>query len=234
MTKTLTNNRTQDNLLHLGSLFSKMLKQRFGKGPETCLVTIYDSRLTVFIRKYITPAEEVLIESNQYNLAYEFRNVVIAKVIDEFVEEAKVILGHPLHTYFCDWDYEKNTGVIVIDNGKSYEYSESMISTKLKGKLAEQIARVSSGVHKVPSSIDIIKLNQNMFAVECQETMLEVEKVLFRKDCMDILQERSREIKKSYVNQRELFELAFGRVIEGLFMTWDFKNDRSYIFFYLQ
>lgn len=208
-----------------------MHKQRFGKGPETCLVTVHANGLTVFIRNYITPAEEVLIEANKTNLAYEFRNTVIEKVINEFVEEATSLLHIPFTSYYCDWDYHKNSGLIVIDKNERIEVSSN---STLKTKLIEKINEVSSAVHKVPESIHMIKISHNMIAVECVGTILEIEKVLYNKGCTDILQEQAREIKKSYINKKHLFEKVFDRLVEGLFITWDYENDRNYIFFYLQ
>ncbi|WP_216830158.1 Na-translocating system protein MpsC family protein [Alkalihalobacterium elongatum] len=229
-----TSFRQQEDLLQLSSTLSKMLKQKFGKGPESCFVTNHSDGLTVYIRNFITPAEEVLIESNQMNLAYNFRHAVIERVFKEFSKEVVTTLGLTLTHYYNDWDYHNNTGIMLLKDVSREGFPEMASYSRLKSKLLEKISYISAELHKVPSDIRVIKLNQNMYAVECQETLLHIEKVLYKKNCMEILQERSREIKQSYINKRALFTEVFGRGVEAVFMTWDYENNCNYIFFYLQ
>ncbi|MEB1808203.1 MAG: DUF2294 domain-containing protein [Bacillaceae bacterium] len=229
-----TTYRQQEDLLQLSSTFSKMLKQKFGKGPESCFVTNQSNKLTIYIRNFITPAEEVLVESKQINLAYNFRYAVIERVFQEFKNEVETVLGLTFTSYHTDWDYDNNTGILMLENSSTNEQLETSSHSKLTTRLFKKMSSICSEVHKAPSSLKLIKLNPNMYLAECKGTMLQIEKVLFRKNCIEMLQERSIEIKKSYIIQRTSFEEVFGKEVEGLFMTWDYKNDRSYIFFYLQ
>ncbi|MGQ4667236.1 Na-translocating system protein MpsC family protein [Metabacillus halosaccharovorans] len=80
-----TNSYYQEDLLLLSSTLSKILKRRFGKGPEICSVTLHSNRIIAFIRKYITPAEEVLLKNDNVNLVYKFRSAVMEDVVDEFI-----------------------------------------------------------------------------------------------------------------------------------------------------
>ncbi len=224
----------QEDLLQLSSNLSKLLKRRFGKGPESCFVTLNSNRLAVYLRNYITPAEEVLIENKNVHLAKRFRSAVMDHVFLEFAPEASSILQITLDTFNHDWDYETNTGILLLEGKNSNKWVGSAFETSLKESLFEEIIRISAEVHKVPQSIEMIKLNQNIVAVESKGIMLQIENILVEKGHLDLLQEQTIEIKNIYLNQKSVFTKIFGRKVESIFISWDYKNDRSYIFFCLK
>ncbi|PGT82268.1 MULTISPECIES: Na-translocating system protein MpsC family protein [Bacillaceae] len=227
-------NYYQEDLLLLSSTLSKLLKQRFGKGPETCYVTLHSNRLVIFIKKYITPAEAVLLKNNNVSLLQKFRSAVMEEVFTEFGKEAHDCLGISFDSYYDDWNFKRNTGIMILENSGSKEWLETTVPPTIRENLFNGIISVSEEIYKVPSRVEIIRMNQNMYAVECREPLIQIEKVLYRKGHIELLQERSNDIKNSFIKQKEVFESIFTTVVEDIFMIWDYKNDRSYIFFYLQ
>ncbi|WP_246944144.1 Na-translocating system protein MpsC family protein [Bacillus pinisoli] len=224
--------KNQEDLLQLGSSLSRMLKQRFGKGPETCFVTLHSERLTIFVRNFITPAEEVLIERNQINLAYKFRNTVMEKVYQQFIEVAEKKLSLTFDVCISDWDYELNTGMILVE--RKSQPSDWSDAKPLVGRLLNLIQDISTENHKVPKSTRVMKINQNIVGIQFEGIMLQTEKVLFHKGYHDLLLEHSLQIKNSYKENKNYFEPVFGRNVEGIYMTWNYHSDQCYIFFYLQ
>ncbi|CAM3633384.1 Na-translocating system protein MpsC family protein [Marinicrinis lubricantis] len=223
----------QEDLIRLTSSLSKLLKQRFGKGPEKCFVTFYRNRLTVNIRNFVTSAEEVLIEHDQTSLALHFRSAVMDKVCKEFAQEACSVLGTSFDLYYNDWDYVMNSGILLMESKQAKEEAAEW-GCPITGPLFEQIRQLSSEGYKVPDRMDLIQLNQNTYAVNCEGILLQIEKELLKRGHLDILQDRFLEMKKKYMLERKAFAKIFGRDIEGLFMTWDIHQDQSYIFFCLE
>ncbi|MDZ5473680.1 Na-translocating system protein MpsC family protein [Bacillus sp. 31A1R] len=223
-----------EDLLLLSSTLSKMLKRSFGKGPETCFVTLHSNQLTVYLRNYITPAEEVLLEAGQSSLALDFRSKVMESVFLEFAKEAIDALGINLDHFYSDWDYDKNTGILLLEEESTIRELESKSDSLLKERLFERISQVSTQVHKMPNQLELVRINQNLILIECQGFMLQIEKLLFEKGHLDILQERSKEIKDLYLSNQSLFENILGRNVIGLFMLWDYHKDRFFIYFDLQ
>jgi uncharacterized protein YbcI len=224
-----TDSTYQEDLLQLSSTLSKLLKRRFGKGPETCFVNFHSNRLIVFVRNYITPSEEVLIKSDKMSLAYNFRSAVMGTVFKEFAQEASSILNVTFDSFYGDWDYDTNTGILLLGNENNDNWSNKATELHINRRLFEQIVKVGSEVHKAPNRLELIRVNQSIYVVECNGIMLQIEKVLFEKGHFDILQERSREIKKSYVQHKEVFSQIVGRRIDGFYMIWDYKTDRCYV-----
>ncbi|WP_175638086.1 Na-translocating system protein MpsC family protein [Metabacillus schmidteae] len=228
-----TNSYYQEDLLLLSSTLSKILKRRFGKGPEMCYVTLHSNRLIVFIRKYITPSEEVLLKKDYINLAYKFRSAVMEEVVDEFTKEVEKSLGIRLDSYFEDWNFSRNTGMMIFENSLSKDWAATAIQPALKEKLFEGLNLISYEIYKAPTSMEVIKINQNIYAVESRGTILKMEKILYKKGYLEILQEHSNDIKNAYFQQKEKFDSIFETKVEDLFLFWDYKDNRSYIFFYL-
>nr|WP_263323700.1 DUF2294 domain-containing protein [Neobacillus sp. Marseille-Q6967] len=219
----------QEELIHLSSTFSKLVKRRFGKGPETSYVVSKGTRLYIFMRNFITPAEEVLIENNELNLATTFRNTVINAVCVEFVAEVSKILGRTFDYFFHDWNYEMNTGLLLLEGSHSNE--EVKIDGLLEDNLFKLIKEVSTGFHKRPDSLKIVKFTSNMCVVESTGVLYGLKRLLYEQRNGDVLQQESREIKKGYLRHKELFQEVFSRRIEDLFIMWDYENDRNYLIF---
>jgi len=227
-------NASQENISLLTSALSKLMKLRFGKGPENCFISLRAGRLAVYLRNFITPAEEVLIGSGKINLMYQFRHAVMEKVYQEFAQEARSLMNLDLNAFQSDWDYDANTGFMLLENQNSRPPMPEEIDFHTRERLFERIIQLCSEVHKVPRKLALMKMDPNILIVECTGVMQHLENMLYRKGCWDLLYERSSEIKKVFFSQKDSFREIFGRVVDGLFLTWDYPRDRSYVFFYLK
>jgi len=223
------NKSTQENLLYLSSTFSKLLKRRFGKGPETCNMMSKGNRLYIYIRNYITPAEEVLLENNEVNLVHNFRSTVINAVIKEFIPEVSKVFGESIDYFFHDWNYHSNTGLILLENVPSKD--EVKIDRDFERTLFHLIDEVGTRYHKRPASLEIVKFTQNICAIETKDVLLPLESLAYEKGNLDMLLHQARGIKSGYLKKKSLFEDLFNRTIEDIFIVWDYQRNRNYLIF---
>ncbi|QOR67247.1 DUF2294 family protein [Cytobacillus suaedae] len=222
----------REDLAYLSSSLSKRLKQKFGKGPETCFASLKDDMLSIHIKKFITPAEEVLIESENNSLTLKFRSVIMQAILNDFISEVMSEYQIEIETAFHDWNYENNSGMILFKINQPVNI-EDEYPFFAGNRVIQTLQHVSSNIHKVPTNCKVIRLNANLYVIECQEIMLDIEKVLYKKGYEEILIERSKEIRNSYTQHIPLFEEALGRRIESLFIMWDYENDNGYVLFSL-
>ncbi|MBC5638280.1 DUF2294 family protein [Ornithinibacillus sp. BX22] len=220
--------RVHIEMQELNSSISKHLKHWYGKGPQTCYTTLHENKLVVHINKFITPSEKALLDNNDESLAYIFRTSVMDQICKSLQEEIYNSLGILFNNYFSDWDFATDTGIILFQNEHSDWKSEN-IDEPSQEHFISRINDVSSNLHRVPSLIEVVRFNKKLFAIKCHKVMLPVEKALYQKGHIDILHERAREIKKSYLDIGEVF----GRQIKAVYMMWDYQNDQSYSFFYV-
>ncbi|RKQ30388.1 Na-translocating system protein MpsC family protein [Oceanobacillus halophilus] len=219
-----------NEIQELNSTISKHLKYWYGKGPQTCYSSLHENKLIIHINKFMTPSEKALLENNKEPLAYSFRTSVMDRICKDLQAEIHRALGISFNHYASDWDFVTDTGIILFQNEQANWKCEN-IDQQTKHHIENKVMKVSANVHKVPTHLEMVMFNKRMFAVKCHEVMLQVEKILYKKGHTDILQERAKEIKKSY--QESLGEVM-GKEVKGVYMIWDYQYDQSYFFFYLR
>jgi uncharacterized protein YbcI len=215
--------------VYLSSTLSKLLKRRFGKGPETCNVILKGNRFYVYMRNFITPAEEVLMKQDKLELAMNFRSSIINAVTEEYLPEVSKLLGISFDSFFHDWNYGKNTGILLLDNSQSVH--EENMDNSLERNLFTLIENVGSSYYKKPAFLKVVKFTQNICAIESKEVLLPLERFVYEKGNMEILFHQAWEVKNGYWKNKGQFEILFNRLIEDMFMMWDYKNNRNYLVF---
>ncbi|MBM6616478.1 Na-translocating system protein MpsC family protein [Bacillus suaedaesalsae] len=221
---------TQEDLVSLSSSFSKMLKRGFGKGPETCYTVLRGNRLFVYVRSFMTPAEEVLVKNNEIVLVARFRSAVIDSLSELLLEEASKGLSMNFDSLSNDWNYHTNSGIMVMELKDSLDYEDST-NNRLKENVLQLFQSVGSQMHKMPHDLKIVKFTHNICAIEVSSVMFPLAFLLYDNGNIDLLISHSLYIKNEYMKQKQLFEEAFNRSIEELFITWDFNHNKSYFIF---
>lgn len=220
---------TQEDLVSLSSSFSKIIKRGFGKGPETCYAVLRANRLYVYIGNFITPSEEILTLKQEYNLVMKYRSTVITALSEELLREASQLLGVPFESLYQDWNYNSNSGILLLVNNSFNP--DVKIDESFERKLFHLVRQVGLKLHKIPSKLKVVKYTHNICAIELKEVMLPLDYLLVEQGSSDLLFTNAREVKKGYYQHRELFEEMFNRSIEDIFMMSDPKKNRSYLIF---
>jgi len=224
----------QEELLHLSSSFSKILKRRFGKGPEACFVISHENRLIITIRHFLTPPEEVLLGKNKTSLIDQFRSAVMDLVFEEFAHEVYRVYGGSYTTYFADWDYMTNSALLVMEGQEKEQMRDFRMDPHFQDLLSEEILKNSVGIQKPPSLIDVIKVRHNLVIAVCVGVLMPIDKLMYEQQQFGLLSERSREIKRGFLAKMNGFEQVFSREVANLYITWDYQNDTSHMFFSLK
>jgi len=181
------------------------------------------------MRNFITPAEEVLLENNQLILVHNFRSAVINAVIKEFKPEVSKVFGGEIEHFFHDWNYDSNTGIILLENVPSND--EVKMEVDFEKTLFNLIDGVGTRYHKRPVGLKVVKFTQNICAIEAKDVLLQIESLAYEQGNLDLLLHQAREIKSGYLKYKSLFEGLFDRVIEDIFIVWDYEKNRNYLIF---
>ena len=181
------------------------------------------------MRNFITQAEEVLLENNELNLANKFRSTVINAVIKEFLPEVTKVFGGSINHFYHDWNYHSNTGIVLLENVPTND--EVKVDAVFENTLFHLIEVVGTQYHKRPASLKIVKFTQNICVIESKEVLLQLESLVYEQGNLDLLLHQAREIKSGYLKNKNLFEDLFTRIIEDIFIVWDYENNRNYLIF---
>lgn len=217
----------QKDLLSLGSTFSKSLKKRFGKGPESCQVLLDRRKLYISIRNFITPAEEVLIANEETNLAMRFRASVMKAVIEDFVVMASSVLDLDFRHSYHDWNYHSNRGIVLLEH-MTLDEEEIMVGT-VGNKLLEFVEYVGVKLYKKPERLKILTQIQSMCVVEAIGVQTPLATLVYQKGSTTLIHQHIEEIKFGYLKYKKQLEQVFNHSIEDLFLVGDYECNRYII-----
>lgn len=221
-------NSIQPDLLKLSSHFSKMLKKRFGKGPESCLIVLNKGRLYIFIRNFITPAEEVLLENKEWELASSFRSAVFSSVIKEFIPKASKMLEIDFKYFFDDWNYSSNTGFVFLEHVHTDE--EKVVLDSQTHKFLQVVEEIGLQIHRKPDELRMIMNTHNMCGIELIGVHSQLETLLFKNGNSNYLHQHLTYIKEGYLKEKQQLELILNYSVDDVFVMRDYARNRYILF----
>ncbi|GAE37051.1 Na-translocating system protein MpsC family protein [Halalkalibacter akibai] len=223
--------KQDQDLTHLSSYISKVLKLKFGKGPETCMAAMGNNLLIVRVHHFMTPTEKVLYEENEVGLALRVRTILMETIFKEISEDVAMLIGLKFTSFYHDWDYKTNQGILLFMAGDSFEHGDWLKNEGYELALCEKVQSVCGNVHKKPSIVNIIKVSPNLCVVECLDVLIKTEHLLHSGGYHDILSERSYEIRENFTRYKSEFQSILNMNITQMFLVWDYNKNKSFLVF---
>ncbi|MFA9556342.1 Na-translocating system protein MpsC family protein [Evansella sp. AB-rgal1] len=227
--------KRQEDLTYVSSQLSKRLKSSFGKGPDSCFSTFEEGMLYIHIRKFITPSEEVLLKRNKKGLALTYRNVILEAIIEDLKIELNKIFKVSFTHFFQDWDFDTNSGLLLMMTtsynpphikNNNYSINNNLIIEKIQNAYIE--------AYKKPNDITISQINENIYVAECKHNFLPIELELYKQGNYEILLNHSYDIKRRLTEYKPLFISAFKRIVNDIFVMWDYDEDKNIVVFFVK
>lgn len=222
----------QEKLKYISSYTSKLLRNKFGRGPESCFAVTAYHFLVLQIRGFISPMEEVLLQENQRIQVDHARDVVIKSILAELKGVFQVTLETEVNTFFHDWNFPNNTGVIIaeLENTLMPMKKSEEINFPL---LESEVARISHLVEKKPEETTSFQISPKVFIVKREGILVPIEKALIEEGFKRELHIAKDDLEKKYLHRYGKFDQVFQRAVTDIFVDWNFKNDNSLICFIL-
>lgn len=223
----------QDKLNHISSYTSKLIRRKFGRGPQSCIAALNKNFLVLYIRGFISPMEEVLLQQGQAASVDNARSVIINNLLDELTGVIQYSLDIEVEDHYHDWNFPNNSGVIMITLKK--DAHKGKLNTDIVcNELESEVARLSALVQKAPEVINVYPVAENIFLVERSGILIPIEKALIRKGYIKELRITKDELEKSYFHRDGRFERIFNKKVQDIFIDWNLKEDKSMICFILK
>ena len=215
----------------ISSYISKLLRKNFGKGPHTCRTTLSKNHLVTYIRGFLTPMEEILLQQGQNRYVDDVRAAIINHVLNEITGVVKVTLEVDVEEYYHDWNFPNNSGILIfVLEGTIGQVSQADIDMQ---RLESEVGRLSYLVEKVPDHIHIYPISPSVYLVERSGILVPIEKALIEKGFEQELRFTKDELEKKYFHREGRFEDIFKKSIRDIFIDWNFKEDKSLMAFML-
>ncbi|PGT82288.1 hypothetical protein COD11_15365 [Bacillus sp. AFS040349] len=216
----------------ISSFTSKLLRKNFGKGPQSCQSTLCGKYLVTYIRGFISPMEEILIQQGQNNQVDKARTVIINHIIEELKGVVKITFDRDVEESYHDWNFPNNSGVIIFVMDDEVEKCASDQNVDFK-RLETEVARLSQLVQKIPDQIYVYPLSSSLYLIERKGILIPIEKSLIKKGFAEELKITKDELEKTYFHRYGKFDNIFNTTIKDIFIDWNFKEDKSFVAFIL-
>jgi uncharacterized protein YbcI len=216
---------------YLSSYISKLLRKKFGRGPQSCHTTICRNHLVTYIRGFLTPMEDILLQQGQNKYVDHARAVIINHLLDEIKGVVQVTFEVDVEEYYHDWNFPNNSGILIFVL-ESEVRPPAMSEFDLQ-RLEPEIGRISFLVEKVPDKIHTYPISPSIVLIERKGILVPIEKALINRGFQKELRFTKDQLEKTYFHRDGGFDQIFNKPVRDLFIDWDFKNDKSMMAFIL-
>ncbi|WP_338470914.1 Na-translocating system protein MpsC family protein [Niallia sp. XMNu-256] len=218
----------------LSSYISKMLRNNFGKGPESVYVSISGTFITFYIRNFLSPTEKVLMKQKQEEIVQQTRDMVMQTLIPEIKAYIKIITGMEVREFYFDWGLHNKSAMFTGISTDSTRSEKKVIEDYVgKEKIHNEIINLSRESEKKPEEIYSCILNPRTLLVIRNGILVRIEKQLIRQGMGEPLTLAKRAVEKELLHNNNHFEEILNSKVVDIFVDWDFDLDKSVIIFAL-
>lgn len=214
----------------IASYTGKLLRDHFGKGPESVVVSIGCTFITIHLRNFLTPAEKILLDQQQEELVFETRDKLMMSVIPGILQYLQDVNGVRTDECYCDWDLAQKTGMITIISREPIHHAP-LVSSDYCGRsdIEAELNRICSQVQKAPSSIVSYEMNPRTLLVIRSGVLLPMEQEIIRLGQGDVLKRVKRKLEKEYIMGSDVLQSLLQNRISDCFIDWNYSLDKSIV-----
>jgi uncharacterized protein YbcI len=221
-----------EKLTYISSYCSKALRKNFGRGPHSCQAIVNKNYLVLYIRGFISPMEEVLLQQQKSGYVEHARMVIINHLLEELKGVVQVTLGVEVEEFYHDWNFPNNSGTMLFLLEK--EVTQTQFEPEFSIDDFEfEVGRLSALVQKVPDIIHTIPISPSIVLVERKGILIPIEKALIAKGFSTELILTKDELEKKYFHRDGKFTSIFNKNVRDIFIDWNLKEDKSLMAFIL-
>ncbi|HZG58578.1 DUF2294 domain-containing protein [Paenibacillus sp.] len=228
----------QEELKKISSYASKLLRQKFGRGPESCFASAASRFLVITIKGFLSPMEEVLLQHDKEDSVDRTRSIIVSSMLPELRGVISVSLGVEVERFYHDWNYANNAGVIVAMFEQELPFVRThpaAIPQKIDiDAFREEINRISAYVQRVPDHLDIHQISPKLIVVMKLGILIPIEKALLGRGFDRELRLAKDELEKQHFQQSPMFSRVLGGPLDNVFIDWNFLEDESMVCFQLK
>lgn len=214
----------------IASYTGKLLREHFGKGPESVLVSIGRQYITIYLRNFLTPSERILLQQEHVIIIHQMRDKLMQMVNPEVVGYVHELTGiEPTEIYY-DWSLHNQSGIITIICPERLDH-EMETSEDYNGKeeLEQEIILISQRAQKPPERLYSCEMNNRTLLFVREGILAPIEKEFIRLGHGELLKEVKRNLEKSALHHCTEFEQILNRQILDIFVDWNYELDKSII-----
>ncbi|WNS42940.1 Na-translocating system protein MpsC family protein [Paenibacillus sp. MMS20-IR301] len=215
----------------LSSFTGRLLRERFGKGPESIHASIGEQCIALHIRNFIGPVERFLLSKEEEQAFRYTRELLMKSLLPELSAYLKDNMAIEVGELFYDWGIHNASGMIV-----ALIKNDSVVTDNYAGReeVHSQINEVSSKVQKEPVFTDSWWLGPRILIIKREGILIPLEKELIGLGYENTLKTTKRKMEKRYLEDTTTIAPMLGKELSDIYVDWDFDKDTSVIAYTFQ
>ncbi|MEK3900821.1 MULTISPECIES: Na-translocating system protein MpsC family protein [unclassified Paenibacillus] len=210
----------------LSSFTGRLLRERFGKGPESIHASIGQQCIALHIRNFIGPVERFLLNKEEEQAFRYTRELLMKSLLPELAAYLKDSMAIEVGELFYDWGIHNASGMIVAliknDDVPVDDYAG-------REEVHTQINEVTRKVQKEPVYTDSWWLGPRILIIKREGIMIPLEKELIGLGYENTLKTTKRKMEKRYLEDTTTIAQMLGKELSDIYVDWDFDKDTSVI-----
>lgn len=215
----------------LSSYTGRLLRERFGKGPESIHASIGPKCIALHIRNFIGPVERFLLNKEEEQAFRYTRELLMKSLLPELAAYLKEKLAIEVGELFYDWGIHNASGMIVA----LIKNDDTLIDNYAgREEVHAQINEVSRKVQKEPVYTDSWWLGPRILIIKREGILIPLEKELISLGYENTLKTTKRKMEKRYLEDTTTIAPMLGKELSDIYVDWDFDKDTSVIAYTFQ
>ncbi|PLT27924.1 hypothetical protein CUU66_21475 [Peribacillus deserti] len=218
----------------LGSFVGRLLREHFGKGPGAVYATISNPYITIYLKDFLTPVENKLLNKDQSSYVQKIRDMLMETLINDIKTFIMANTGIEIEEFYYDWNLETQSGMFI---GISSKEGVNVLGSTYPNQkeVHKEMILVSEEAEKKPGEVYSYLLNPRTLVIVRDEILISIEKELIFLEFQETLTLAKRNLEKRLLqNHKKQFESYLNAKLENTFVTWNFELDKSETVFILQ
>lgn len=209
----------------------KLFRDSFGKGPEGVFISFGRTFVTIYLRNFLSPTEQILMEQDEEQSVVSTRAKLMMRLIPDIKASIKFITGVELREVYYDWGLHNRSGMIVGIASEPFDGSSIVEDYTGRQQVHQEINAISQRAERYPVETYSCELNRRTLIVIRSGILVAIEKELIRLGYEIALKYAKGNLEKRYLHNNNHFESILRRKVIDLFVDWDFALDKSVIVF---
>ncbi len=208
----------------LGSFVGRLLREQFGKGPETVFASVGDPFVVIYFTKFLSPLEKSLLDLEQGLYVQKTRDLLMETLVEEIKAYIKLHVGLDIKEFYYDWNLKEQSGMFTAISEKkagAFMYPN-------KKQVEEVMADLTFTVQKVPEQVFSYLINPRTLLIIRKGLLVPIEKELHRLDFGETLKLAKRNLERRiFQSYKQQFEKTLQADVTDFFVDWNFDQDKS-------
>lgn len=215
----------------ISKMIGKLLRSSFGKGPETLIVSTGDRYIVMYLKNFLSPMEQVLLEKGKENNVLRIRDAMMKKLSPEIKTSLQQVFMLDVTEFYYDWNLAKRSGILVGQFSDPIEENEIYSIYPEKEQIHCEIMMIEQELDTLSEEMKSYRLNDRTLVAVRNGAFSNIEKALSRFGHSEVVKQVKSSMEKKMFMENKKLPKIFNARIDDLFIDWNDEKNKGILVF---